>query len=1040
MQTKNPESLTVSLDIGHSSIGWSVLEEGDEPNILGCGSLLFQADDCLASKRRVFRSTRRNVAAKRNRIARMAALLKHLGVFAQHQDEVVPNSSPWVDAARVIRGIEVLDWPRLWNVIRWYAHNRGYDGNKAWSKLGEEDDAEDETKRVQIANSLMSEHGTKTMAETICAMLGIDPAKKKRSSTKQYKTGDHAYDRGVVEGEVRQVLEAHVGKLHAMDDRLVKTLMEDASLIKCPTYDLVLRHRRGLLFGGFVPRFDNRLIPVCPVTGEKTPSKRRKEFYEYRWAMTLAGLRVYVDSGEYRSLNSSERQLLDARIREKGFLTKASLKKFLLSEFNVSESNADTYFLVPEMEKALLFDPAKKAIDLSQLPDAFHTLPKNVRRRIASRLNKLKGAPPASWLEYADDPEAMKGLMELAYDKAMKRKKKKPPFDDWINSGLDVARHFPSGRSPYARSIMTKAVQEVMAGDDPRESGGCLASVSEITPEKLSVPIDKQTNNHLIRHRLLLTEKLYMEIIKKYAEGDLSRVNKVVIETARDLREFSGKTSKEKQQIINGKLAHHRKAVSFLENERLSAGLNFNVSAGIIRKTRIALDMDWKCPFTGDTYDLKDILDGKIDVEHVIPRSIRPSDSLNGLVLTFKEVNRWKGNRTAFQFIASEGGQPVPGMPQKSIMQMARYESFVKRLKDSGASGDDARRMKGRKQFLRLQNFNERDSDFTPGDLTITSHLNRLATFRIRGVHKDDASPPSFIALPGSVTGMTRRCWRLLGCLSQANPRVQNEDGSTKTKTEVRGVTHLHHALDASVAAITANLIPNDGEVWRLLSKRRLTDREASFFADVPMVAIGAKNQPDLKELPSSLKKNLSERLAERRVRIHVPSRMGAFRPDENEYGVDSVNEVEQTATLHRGGKLYKNKKFGQIVGLKPTGDSKLESRKAVRLFEGNYGIWLGDPPEVIPMLRSWQKIQELKLKDPKAPILRNGDLIEVAKGTYKGEWRVTSIKNTATGYQLALAPLDAVPSKDMNEFGGKVAGLNSILKAGLLITARMII
>ncbi len=250
-------------------------------------------------------------------------------------------------------------------------------------------------------------------------------------------------------------------------------------------------------------------------------------------------------------------------------------------------------------------------------------------------------------------------------------------------------------------------------------------------------------------------------------------------------------------------------------------------------------------PFTGDDYDLKQILDLEIDVEHVIPRSLRPSDSLNGLVLTFKEVNRWKGKRTALQFIMDEGKKPVPGLQQKSIMQVSRYESFVKRLKETGPSGDDVRRRKSRKRFLTLKNFNERDADFTQSDLTVTSHLNRLAAFRIRAVHKDEEKQPKFIALPGSVTGMARRCWRLLGCLSQANPRVLNEDGSTKNKTEIRGVTHLHHALDASVAALAATLLPDDGETWSLLNKRRLSDDEARRLGALPMVAVSAQNQPD---------------------------------------------------------------------------------------------------------------------------------------------------------------------------------------------------
>ena len=61
MQTKTENKITISLDIGHSSIGWSVIDPTNL-KIKGCGSLLFQADDCLASKRRLFRSGRRNIA------------------------------------------------------------------------------------------------------------------------------------------------------------------------------------------------------------------------------------------------------------------------------------------------------------------------------------------------------------------------------------------------------------------------------------------------------------------------------------------------------------------------------------------------------------------------------------------------------------------------------------------------------------------------------------------------------------------------------------------------------------------------------------------------------------------------------------------------------------------------------------------------------------------------------------------------------------------------------------------------------------------
>ncbi len=1042
MQTKTENKITISLDIGHSSIGWSVIDPTNL-KIKGCGSLLFQADDCLASKRRLFRSGRRNIAATRNRIGRIALLLKHIGAFKGNEAELVCNSSPWIDASRVLLGIETLDWPRLWNVIRWYAHNRGYDGNKAWSKSMPEEEAEEEAKRVKAASGIMQEYSTSTMAQTVCAMLHLDPDGEKRSTTgKKYKTGDYAFDRTIVENEVRNILQSHIGKLEGLDEKLIIALLDDAKVLNCPEYKLPLRFKGGLLFGGFVPRFDNRLISICPVTGEKTPSKKRREFYEYRWAMIIAGIRIFGEMGESSILKIEERKALDLEIRKVGFFTKATLKKFISDNFGHIDTNIDTYFLTPEMEKALVFNPAKKAINTACLNEAFEALPLKVQKSINSRLNKSKRTAPCEWLEQSDNTQKVKELMEVAYEKVMKRKKgkNKPAFEKWLKQDLDVEKNIPSGRAPYSKRILSKATKEVMEGKDPRETQGCLDTVALLSKEKLSIPVEKQTNNHLVRHRLIMTERLYKEIIREFAGGDLSTVDSVVVETARDLREFSGKSNKEKQKILGGKLKQHRDAVKTLEDFRTETGKSFSISAGLIRKTRIALDMDFKCPFTGDTYGLYQILDESIDMEHIIPRSLRPSDSLDGLVLTFKEVNRWKLNRTALQFIVDEGGNKVPGLPQKSIMQVKKFEAFVKKLKETGSSNDDIRRKKNRKRFLTLKNFNERESDFTAGDLTVTSQINRLATFRIRSIHQDEVKQPKYIALPGSATGLARKSWKLLGCLAQANSRVLNEDDSLKTKSEIRGITHLHHALDASVAAITATILPNDGDIWRMLNKRRLTDSEAKQLGQLDVISISAKKEPRLKDLPKDLKENLAQCLSEKRVRFHIPARIGSFSPDENEYGIVNVDQKNQVADLKRGGKLYPGIKLSLLTGIVPSGASKLKERNAVLQNKGNYGLWLGDPPEVIPNLRSWEKIKELKTRSSESKIARLGDFIEVEKGTYKGIWRIISIKNTAVGLRLTLSPIDSIPSNDFAHFGGKVASVSALLKNKLRIIPRSLI
>lgn len=123
-------AIEIALDVGHSSIGWAVLQIEGAVEIAGCGAVTFRADDCLASARRGYRRQRRHIRSTRQRIARIKVLLKHLGVLKAEQLDQPGCAWPWQLAARVLRGGRLLTWPELWDVLRWYAHNRGYDGNR----------------------------------------------------------------------------------------------------------------------------------------------------------------------------------------------------------------------------------------------------------------------------------------------------------------------------------------------------------------------------------------------------------------------------------------------------------------------------------------------------------------------------------------------------------------------------------------------------------------------------------------------------------------------------------------------------------------------------------------------------------------------------------------------------------------------------------------------------------------------------------------------------------------------------------------------
>lgn len=350
-----PTSLTLSFDVGHASIGWAVVDNTDVvPKPIGTGSVVFRPDDCLNISRSGFRRSRRNIAARRNRIKHLKELILHLGLLSEAELNLHPRPHPfpWLLASQALSHGRILTWNELWSVLLWYAHNRGYDGNVLWTEAEQGED----TEKVTRARNIMEEHGTSTMAETICAYLGVDPTSEKNPDLKKYFKGENAaFPRDVIEEEVHNLLLIHEKKLKGLDYHVISCLLEDAKAIDCPAIRLPQRFKGGLLFGQMIPRFDNRIIPTCRITGEKTPSKHCTEFYRYRWGMLLANIRVKdTATGQIRPLLATERASVHSKMEEKGYLTKTELTKAVNTLANCEAANLETMFLIPEMEKALV--------------------------------------------------------------------------------------------------------------------------------------------------------------------------------------------------------------------------------------------------------------------------------------------------------------------------------------------------------------------------------------------------------------------------------------------------------------------------------------------------------------------------------------------------------------------------------------------------------------------------------------------------------------------------------------------------------------
>lgn len=1072
------KKLLFSFDIGHASIGWAVLDttQSQVPEIKGCGSVLFPTDDCLASTRRQLRRQRRHIRSTRMRIARMKRLLANLGVLTPTQLDEPGGPWPWKLAARVHAGGPLLSWRELWDVLRWYGHNRGYDGNRKWSRDDEEDT--DDTEKVKAARALMDKLGQPTMCQTICAKLQINPlSTDNKTSPIAYKTSNAAFPRDIVRHEVLELLQKHAGNLPQVSETLITALCaedntpQDGKSVRDVLAQLGFdahlpgRFVGGLLFGQAVPRFDNRIIGECPVSGEKRPLKDCREYLEFRWAEILANITVRrTQGGDKEPLNATERASLTAIARKEGGFTAADFKKAVLTVSKAEASNVELMMTHPDAADALVLDPALRFTKTNGMMKAvWEDLPTTLQRRILGRWNKRRRVSWTWMIEQVEAPKALEARLQAAWKDTKKKTRKgdeEPKWEDRVRQS--IAPEYPSGRAPYGREAMMRVVEQVMeARIHPRENGGVL-DAELIKRHDLTREIDDLTNNHLVRHRLKILLRLVDDMVKTYAEGDPAQVDKCVIEVARDLMEFSGKTNKEVAAELGIKLKNFKDVSKRLTSDLEST--NIPINAGLIRKARIADDLGWTCPYTGKEYDAVTLARGKVDKDHIVPRSLRPSDSLDSLVVTFDAVNKWKANRTAWKFIEDEQGKTVPGRPDLTIVTLRQYEAFVEKLagekkpsrftKGQG-SLDDKLRQWSRKQKMLLKDYEEKE--FTPRDLTVTSHLVRLSARQLerRFVHLQNTD--RIVSLPGSVTGMVRKAWNCLGCLAPACPEVMamlptvndkreyvmDADGKpslslqVRPKGEIRDITHLHHALDACVIAFASHFLPKDGKLWeQIVTKKVLKHDEEAFCERYGWHGMLKLAEPkderdkararklEVLELPDIFKKQIVEALKERRVVQHVPADMSGARLEMNTWRVlrtegDQVTlrqrtfgpkDIDPETGARKRTTKEAKERASKLVGLK---NGKLSKLNGALVIGENYGVALDPEPAMIAFHQVMKQMQELQKKNGGRPVkvLRNGMLIQVAEGDFAGVWRIRSCKLDASkGILVDMTLADSVP------------------------------
>lgn len=1102
-------SLQFSYDIGYASIGWSViqsLEDQLDPIIISAGTVLFPKDDCLASQRRAYRRLRRNIRSTRQRMERLTKLFKAQGIINQDTDFTQGHMAPFFLANQVLEHHKILTGEELWHVLRWYAHNRGYDGNAQWSN--KEDSGED-TEKVVAALSLMKQYGTNTVAKTLCAHLQLDSSKTTANfheKSPAYKTLNVAFPRHIIVDEVTRIVQEHQDKIPGLTAEIAQLIIQKEDLTPeqrqwLSTHQITRlpkRYKGSLLFGQLIPRFDNRIIMRCPITWanvyqtaltegkaseeaakqaeklSKVPQANTRVYYEYRLARILANIRV-----NQKPLSSTERNQLMELAKKHGQLTKKLIQDTLSAHHGAqAPSNLDNITMHPDSKKALILCPATHCMASNQLlKDLLPSLPEFITKIIKNQLKKEKTLSLSAVRDLlVKHHQSTTTLDHFFADKVAqelkKNKKNRAPEDVekklWDTS---IKADIPKKRAPYAVPVLEQVVHEVLLGyapsspakgdkhpdgEDKEEDGILYALLDPKSPVRqlqLQKPITSLTNNHMIRHRLLILERLMKDMVEEFADNDSSKVTQIVVEVGRELSAFSGMTAEEITSELKSRLRDFKKAA-----EHLQKHFRGIITGGLIRKCRIAMDLNWTCPFTGATYQPNDL--PHMEKEHIIPFSKRSTNALSALVLTYPEVNKMKGARTAMQFIRECHNMPVEGKNNLNIQTETQYNEFVEKLDTKGYK-DDKDRKKNRKKLLLIDALpgrkplsveqdeeKEEDRDalgFTAGAMTQSSHLMKLAS-KTLGALLPNAR---VINIPGALTGEIRKAWDVSGCLSLACPDIiDSKTGRAKTKDEIRGITDLHHALDAIVLGLTQFYIPggDNGTVWQaIVAKYKKSPQARAIIRKYVNKKIFHLNEDSgqfqLTDLPPHVKNKIAEALDQKRIRQHVPADQSGAKLKETIWSVrgeemkngKKVILISQNKTTIEHGKRKRTKtppektppepkrvKATTLVGISPNGPSKLKAIKGAIVINENYAISLDPEPTMITHFQVHKKLQELRKKNAGKPLrlLRKGMQINITNPkdeSKNGIWVIRSIQDkTREGLVLDLQRKEINLAKDV--------------------------
>ena len=732
----------LGLDLGTNSIGWALLETGNNGKanrIIDLGSRIFikaveeKTPTPKNAKRRNARLARRVVQRRARRKQRMLNYLIKLGLLPKElqghtQPEILLNQlgDPYQLRAKG------LDYPlsshEMGRVLLHLVQRRGFLSNRktllgdmiddpdvleTLAELEDQDDTASEHAREETTFKKDISELRTTIQTAECRTLGEYLASLNHHDCKRNRAREGGHlrsDRKMYRDELDLIWQQQKDNHHILTNE-VKKQVEQIIFFQRP---LKLRSDR---------------IGKCSLELRQNRAKiARLESQRFRYLQDINHLKyLYPGSEEWISINHNDREKLIKLLENKANPTfKTDVRNTLgldkKTEFNLDNENKKLKGNITACEIRAIFPEWDNLDDINQ-----HALVEDLLT--IQKKSVLKKRLITHW-----------------------------DIDKRTAVNLCILE-FEPGHSNHSTKAIRKLLPYLSEGqryDEARVSAGYGYEVKDIRiVERLGVP--PEIPNPIVQKALHELRRLINAIIAEYGRPDVIR-----IEMARDL-EMNTKKYKAftKQQNANTK-ANDEATDKYREigdkNPHLQLGRYPSKTDKI--RYRLWKDQGERCAYSNKQIKLSTLFSAEIDIDHILPYSESLDDSYMNKVVCYASENRYKGQRTP---IDAFGGNST------------KWEQIAQSINHWH------RGLRSKRDRFYQTAADVQQRDFINSQLSDTRYISKVAQGYLAQLGVD------ITTCKGSTTAWVRHQWGLNNLIGESKEKDRSD--------------HRHHAIDAATIA-----------------------------------------------------------------------------------------------------------------------------------------------------------------------------------------------------------------------------------------------